>query len=201
MGRRMRACKSSNLGKHDRYFGRVDMDGPVLRDDVVVLRPLVNSDLRSLVEALQDPGISRWIPDIPYPYTNADGQTFLRIAQQGWASGRSAQFAITDAHSEQFLGTIGAGKGDSDDAAADIGYWIAAQYRRRGIATRALVLASRWCLTDWELIRLQLNADVRNEASLKVATRAGFHREGTLRSIVQHAQRIDVAFFSLLSSD
>jgi len=193
--------KSPELGTQDRYFGPVGREGPVLRDDLVVLRPLVISDLGSIVEALQDPGISRWIPDIPYPYTDAHGREFLSMAQKGWASGRSSQFAITDAQSEQFLGTVGAGKDDSDDASADIGYWIAAQHRGRGIATRALVLTARWCLSEWGLVRLQLNADVGNEASLRVATRAGFQREGTLRSIVQHGRRIDVAFFSLLSSD
>ena len=173
----------------------------MLRDDLVALRPLSNSNLGSIVEALQDPEVSRWIPDIPYPYTEEHGRQFLNMAHQGWLSGRSAQFAIAASQAEEFLGTVGAGKGDSDDASADIGYWIAAPHRRRGFATRALVLASRWCLSDWGLIRLQLNADVRNEASLKVATRAGFQREGTLRSIVQHGTRIDVAFFSLLSSD
>ena len=52
------------------------------------------------------------------------------------------------------------------------------------------------------LARLDLGADARNLASLRVAARAGFLREGTLHGLVRRgAQRSDDAVCSLLPSD
>jgi RimJ/RimL family protein N-acetyltransferase len=52
--------------------------------------------------------------------------------------------------------------------------------------------------------RLELRADRRNAASCRVAERAGFRREGTLRSTRTHArsgERIDLALYALLRDE
>jgi RimJ/RimL family protein N-acetyltransferase len=68
---------------------------------------------------------------------------------------------------------------------ADIGYWVAPWERRRRVATRALVLLSRWALATLPLFRLQVTTDPANFASQAVAERAGFRREDLLRSYVE----------------
>jgi len=52
--------------------------------------------------------------------------------------------------------------------------------------------------------RVQLRADVLNVASLRVAEKAGFTREGTLRASGfndRQSRRVDYAVFSLLPGD
>jgi RimJ/RimL family protein N-acetyltransferase len=66
----------------------------------------------------------------------------------------------------------------------DIGYWVAPWARRRRVATRAVVLLARWALATLPLFRLQVTTDPGNLASQAVAERAGFRREGLLRSYV-----------------
>jgi RimJ/RimL family protein N-acetyltransferase len=74
--------------------------------------------------------------------------------------------------------------------------------RGRGVATRALVLVARWALGEKRLGRFQLRADVENVASQRVAEKAGFVREGVLRSSLEHkGERRDVIMYSLVPED
>ena len=81
---------------------------------------------------------------------------------------------------------------------AEIGYWIRAESRNRGIATRAVRLASA-VAAEGDVLRLQLRADVENTASQRVAENAGFQREGVLRSVRfsrRKQRRIDFVMYS-----
>jgi RimJ/RimL family protein N-acetyltransferase len=64
-----------------------------------------------------------------------------------------------------------------------------------------LKLISSWALGQAGAERLQLRADVLNLPSLRVAEKAGFKRERTLRASGFNARenrRVDYAVFSLL---
>ena len=74
--------------------------------------------------------------------------------------------------------------------------------RKRGLSTRAVQLLSRWALRELDVERLALHTHPENVASQHVAERAGFVREGTLRSFDTRAHRIrEVVSFSLVLSD
>jgi RimJ/RimL family protein N-acetyltransferase len=81
---------------------------------------------------------------------------------------------------------------------AQIGYWIAANARGRGYATRAVTLLTHW-LFDLGAARVFLTIVAENEESIAVARRAGFVYEGTMRShgVWQHRRR-DVMWFAAL---
>jgi RimJ/RimL family protein N-acetyltransferase len=66
------------------------------------------------------------------------------------------------------------------------------------------MLLSAWAVDSVGAQRVQLRADVRNTPSLRVAEKAGFTREGTLRASgvnAREGRRIDYAVFSLLPGD
>ncbi len=89
-----------------------------------------------------------------------------------------------------------------DGGIGEVGYWVKREARGRGVATRALGLVARWALVDKELGRFQLRADVANEASQRVAEKAGFVREGILRSaLALKGERRDVIMYSLVRED
>jgi len=76
--------------------------------------------------------------------------------------------------------------------------------RGRGLATRALVLTARWALGHEDVARVQLRADVENEASRRVAEKAGFRLEGVLRAAhwsPRQQRRLDWAMYSLLPGE
>src|SRR5204862_6822759 len=117
-------------------------------------------------------------------------------------TGEGLSVAIADADSDAFLGTVALLRFDWPDLRAEIGYWLAAHARGSGVVTRAVELLARWALHDLGLARLALTTDAENAASQAVARRAGFTREGVLRSFEDRdGRRPDVVMFSLLPGD
>jgi RimJ/RimL family protein N-acetyltransferase len=163
-----------------------------LENDVVRLRPFDESDVPAIVAACQDPEIPRWTA-VPSPYTEADARAWL-------ASDEEESFAVVDKASGELLGSIGVRR--AGEGIAEVGYWVAKEARGRGVATRALGLMARWALVEKGLGRVQLRADVANEASQRVAEKAGFVREGVLRSSLElKGARHDAVMYSLVPDD
>jgi RimJ/RimL family protein N-acetyltransferase len=74
--------------------------------------------------------------------------------------------------------------------------------RGKGYATEALVAASRWALATGGIQRAWLTANTDNLASVRVAEKAGFTREGTLRRAGLETDGLhDLALFALLSDE
>ena len=166
---------------------------PPLGDGVVSLRPLASRDLDAVEQALRDPEITRWFDDRRLSADDVVGQ-----AQSGWEQSQAAEFAIVDG--EECVGSIWLNLGPS--WRATVGYWLLAQARGRGLVTRALLLVARWAFDEVGVQRISLLADPRNATSIGVAERAGFYREGVLRSWTDvNGERVDYVSFSLLPSD
>jgi RimJ/RimL family protein N-acetyltransferase len=183
---------------------RVQAPDPPLSDGVVVLRPWADSDVPAIAVACGDPEIAHWIDDIPAPYSRADARAYVAASQRGWKDGALWSFAVCDAETGDVLGSCGIGWQDQPHAVAEVGYWVRSEGRRRGIATRAVRLAAGWAFEACGVQRLQLRADVLNAASQRVAERAGFRREGVLRSIRysrRQQRRVDFVIFSLLRDE
>jgi RimJ/RimL family protein N-acetyltransferase len=163
-----------------------------LEDDVVRLRPFEDADVPVIAAACQDPEIPRWTA-VPSPYTEADARAWLE-------SNEEESFAVVDRVNGELLGSIGVRF--LDDGIGEVGYWVKGEARGRGVATRALELVARWALVDKGLRRFQLRADIENEPSQRVAEKAGFVREGVLRSSLVHkGERRDVIMYSLVGED
>src|ERR1700741_4828204 len=71
-----------------------------------VLRPHRDDDIPGVLDQCSDPVSQRWTT-IPVPYTRDHAAQFVceRIAR-GWHEGDYLAFAIADAESDEFLGTI-----------------------------------------------------------------------------------------------
>lgn len=140
-----------------------------LRDHDLLLRPPTRDDADAIVAEFADEDIVRYIPLIPTPYTHADAESWIERAGQAWADGSSCPFVIVDDRIGELLGGI-----EVRPLRGDIGYWVAAGARCRGIATRALRL-----VCDWRRERpLWLTTHPDNRASQRVAEKAGFQRMG-----------------------
>jgi RimJ/RimL family protein N-acetyltransferase len=168
-----------------------------LTDGVVRLRPWRPADAPAVFVACQDPLIARFVP-IPQPYTEEVARTFVEVRRRDWATEDERSFAIVDPADDELLGSIA--RHGPVGHRATFGYWLAPQARGRGFATRALRLVTDWTLRTTDLIRLDLYTDVANEASGRVAERAGFEREGLRRAwdLARNGRPIDVVFYVLV---
>jgi len=169
-----------------------------LTDGVVTLRQFTADDVTRIVEACADSETARFIPLIPVPYTQADAGAYLDLAEALWDEGERLPFAVADAATDALLGAIDVRLGE----VGSIGYWVHPAARSRGVATRALLLLSRWAVTEGGVERLELTTHPENIGSQRVAEKVGFVREGVLRSHIRFREgRRDSVLFSLLPSD
>ena len=174
---------------------------PSLADEVVLLRVPGTRDIDAITAACQDPDIPRFTR-IPSPYHRSHAELWVAHAVGGWEAGTEAAFVIVGTRTDTLLGSVGLMRVDDDRNVAEIGYWVAREARRRGIATRAVRLVSRWGARDLGIRRIELMTRVDNHASQGVATAAGFVREGVLRSFATIGCGLtDVVMFSLVAAD
>ena len=83
----------------------------------------------------------------------------------------------------------------------EVGYWLFAEARGRGLATRTVRAVAREAFATGTS-RIEENVRLGNDASERVLERAGFTREGVKRGLLRHgAGRADAMLFSLLPDE
>ena len=180
-----------------------------LSDGHVTLRLWSRNDARFMAEASADEAIRRYNgvhdrrgrPAPPLSSRAAESaidQFALRWREFATTGApRGVAFAITVARSGELVGCCGVDDWTEEDV-AQCGYWIAADARGRGYATRAVILLTGW-LFELGAARVFLTILAGNEGSIAVARRAGFGYEGTMRAhSVWQGERRDVMWFAAL---
>jgi RimJ/RimL family protein N-acetyltransferase len=146
-----------------------------ISDGAVTLRALRESDVAQLVEACADPLIARFTR-VPSPYTLEHAYAALEPA------GDEIRRAVVAAGDEaRLLGLCSLLRFAPDGRSCEVGYWLAAWARGRGVATRAVELLCAWGFEHLSLERIELHAHASNPASRAVAARAGFAELGAKR--------------------
>ena len=173
---------------------------PPLGEGGVGLRPWEDGDLDTMVAICSDPEVARFTR-VPDPYSEADARAWIDAQPGRLEAGEGLTFAIT-AGAGPPLGSVGLRIDPGDRDIAEAGYMVAPDARGRGLATTALRLASRWGLRDLGLARVHLTTHLENAASQRAAERAGFRREGVLRSWEEiGGERVDLVMYSLVAAD
>ena len=161
------------------------LETPVILGEQVTLRPVAESDIPRVVEALNDPEIRRWLPSFRSPYGPAEALAWHEGCLEAAASGSTVTWAISDPGSDHLLGVVNLFAIEAGRA-ADVGYWVHPDARARGVATEATRLALRHAFVEPEdgglgLAIVRARAAIANEASQRVLLRAGMSRAGTQR--------------------
>jgi RimJ/RimL family protein N-acetyltransferase len=135
----------------------------------------------------QPEGIAEWL---------ADGVHAPRRAGSG------VHLMMLNRAADRIIGSISLFHADWEVRSAEIGYGVRGDERGKGYATEALVAVSRWALSTGGVQRAWLTANTDNVASVRVAEKAGFTREGTLRRAGLEDDGLhDLAVFSLLDDE
>jgi len=164
------------------------------------LTPFDERHLPGFAAMLTDPDVKRFTR-LPVPTPRGFPRTWLERYEQGRRTGTSEAFAIVDEGGE-FLGCATAFGIEAGAKTGELGYMVAPGARGRGVATAALRLLTEWGFAERGLLRLELLISVDNVVSIRVAERAGYMKEGVLRSLfVKDGRREDHELWSCLPSD
>jgi RimJ/RimL family protein N-acetyltransferase len=154
------------------------MELPTLRDGDLVLRPKRPDDLDAITAACQDPEIPRWT-FVPSPYTHADAEAYFAHSTEEAAAGRAINLLAVDAQ-DRLLGSFGLMELDREPGYGEIGYWVVAEARGRGVATHGLRMLADWAREELGLTTIDVLPHKDNAPSRRVAEKAGFRDTGEL---------------------
>jgi len=173
-----------------------------LRGDGVLLAPPTRDDVDVIIELCQDEDVQKWTT-IPSPYTREDGEKFLSdIVEPGWKSTTNLTWAVRNQEDRSVIGMIGLHQ--RDPSSAEIGFWMGAPFRGKGLMTAAVRLVCEYGLDPdgAAMERVVWRAAPGNWGSRRVAWRLGFTFEGTVRSdLLQRGVRRDCWVGTLLAGE
>ncbi|MFU0506449.1 GNAT family N-acetyltransferase [Pseudaminobacter sp. NGMCC 1.201702] len=166
-------------------------DSPALKGDRITLRLPESRDyrewaaLRAESRTFLEPWEPKWAADeLGRPAWRAR----LMRYREDYANGSSIAFFIFENASGRLVGGITIGNIRHGVAqSGQIGYWIGERFAGRGFMREALVLISHYAFDTLRLHRIEAACIPDNARSIRVLEKAGFQREGLLRSYLRIA--------------
>jgi RimJ/RimL family protein N-acetyltransferase len=145
----------------------------------LLLRPWAERDIPAMVAAHRDPVMRRWLVR---PVTTAEeAHRIIEAHRANRRAGTGFGFAVLradpDGTAGSLVGAVSIRRLDDEATSGEVGYWVTAPWRGRGIAPRALNAASEWAFRLPRLRpleQLELIHSAGNQASCRVAEKAGF---------------------------
>lgn len=138
------------------------------------LRPWRVEDASWYIAQLVDPEILRFTTESADTTTDQFRDALAKLSRTSGQAG----FAIVEPESAVLAGNIAATVDDADQTTAEISYWLAAEARGRGLATRAVQELCSWIRENWPHVqRVVLWTHIDNVPSQRVALAAGFRRQ------------------------
>lgn len=150
------------------------------------LTPFTQTDASNLVKYMNDDVLYANTSKVPKPYTEEDAATWLGLCQKELAEfGKPNNWAIRH-ETEGVIGGIGAFLHTGLDGHRDeIGYWLAAPFRGKGIMTETIKSYCNYLLESRpSLIRIEAKVFAHNPASFRALEKAGFEQEGFARKLI-----------------
>ena len=174
------------------------------KDGHVGIRRVHPNDVPELFHAVRESfaQIRQWMVWCRPDYSLGDALAFVRASDQAWQAGKQYSFVIYDLRDGAILGSVGLSELNRVHHHANLGYWVRSKRTCRGVASTAVRLAARFAFDDLHLNRLELVIGLGNEASIRVAEKAGARREGILRGkLMLNGRPRDALLYALLAAD
>jgi len=161
----------------------------------LLMRPFTTADVPWVYEVSQDPVLQQYV-GVPSPYLIEHAQYFVEHLAIG--NPQRVEFVVEE--DGERLARVGLGL--RGDGTAEVGYWTAPAARGRGVAPKAVAAVCRWAFETQGLELIEWRAEIGNDASRRVAEKAGFVMEGQLRKrLVHRGQRVDAWIGSLVEDE
>jgi len=175
------------------------MIGPELINGFYLSKPS-EKDIKPFVKYLNGPLIMQNTLQIPHPYRKSDAiDWFEYVAEQERLHSRIRYWVIRNPKGK-CAGGIGFNADYKPNSHKDeIGYWLGAPFRGKGVMTSAVRVVSQIGMEAYGYARIEANVFAGNEASVKVLERCGYEYEGICRKLYKKKDRyIDALRYALV---
>lgn len=165
------------------------------------LRAWKPEDVNSVAQYANNPKIAANLRDaFPYPYTREDAKSYVEGCANEDSTRRLTRAIVVNGEA---AGSIGVFLGvDVYRKSAELGYWLAEPFWGNGIMSAAVRQICKEAFERFDIVRIHAEPFAFNSGSRRVLEKAGFTREGTLRSSVYKNGVIqDSCLYALLRED
>ncbi|WP_030156949.1 GNAT family N-acetyltransferase [Streptomyces sp. NRRL S-244] len=149
-----------------------------------LLRPWEPYDAPALVASGTDPDIQHW--NRTGRFTEARAEERIARYRANWEAEKAAIWAVAPASGGLPVGLIGLADLDLPGGSGEILYWLLPAGRGSGVMVAAVGRVGSWAFEELGLHRIRITHSVANPASCRVAEKAGFPLEGTMRGALLH---------------
>jgi RimJ/RimL family protein N-acetyltransferase len=173
---------------------------PELAGSLVTLRELRTNDAASLLAAMMNAEVTRFIS--PPPATVEGFERFIAWTHRQRAAGQSVSFAIVERGSDVAIGLFQVRSIDLDFATAEWGFAIGHEFWGTGMIVDGARLVIEFAFDVIGTHRLEARTAVMNTRGNSVLKKLGAVREGVLRkSFLRHGEFLDQSLWTLLADE
>lgn len=145
------------------------------------LRQFSDLDAGMAMDLSHDPYVPL-VGSLPPGANHDEALAWVDRQRQRHIEGMGFSFSIADRETDRSVGNIGLWVRDLDTGRAKVGYGVAPSERGHSAASDALCALTTFAWTIPQLHRVELYIEPWNAASIRTAVKAGYEREGLLRS-------------------
>jgi len=150
---------------------------PILRSDLLILRPFAQDDLPKVLALVQDKDVAATTLNIPYPCTEVEINDWFQLQRRELVEGKGLRWAVRLKETDELIGAMKLATHPEYES-AELGYWIGKPFWGNGYASKAARLVVEYGFTTLELNRIEAHAMVENTGSAKILLRLGMQEEG-----------------------
>lgn len=142
----------------------------------LLLRPILQDDAPAFARLCDDRLIARNTARIPHPYTIENAKAFVTFISNAFEAGEEYAFAVCED------GDIVACAGISpqEGGVFELGYWVGAEARRRGVAVEAAGAVACFAFEQLGASRIAAGHFTDNPVSGRVLSKLGFKPTGEI---------------------
>ncbi len=167
------------------------MKPPILRDfpesfetqrlTILTPQPGDGPEMHAAVNESLDE-LMAWMPWPKNHKTVEDSEENVRRSWVRFMERTDLMLLLLSKETGTLVGSSGLHRIDWEVPKFEIGYWCRTQFAGKGYVTEAVQGITDFAFEELRARRVEIKCDTRNKASARVAEKAGYHLEGTLRN-------------------
>lgn len=193
------------LQKPPEIFSAVMPPGRQLHASAVYLQRMYKGQAAELLRLFENnrAGLNRWLQPLPDKLNLLQMQDLIAEDHKFARQGSRLDLGVFSAEKSSLIGRIALHSVDYGiQRSAGLSYWISHEFSRSGFMTMSLATLAAFAFEEACLHRLWLNIVSDNLASLRLAEKLGFCREGLMRkNLFINGSWQDSVLLSLLETE
>lgn len=179
---------------------KIDPSRISLEGSRVLLRPLRESDAKTIYMFARDPEVQRYTL-LPSPYRPSDSRRYVRMSRSKKWVGKCIARAIVPKPGKIIAGVISLDL-NGENRRCYVGYWLARPFWGRGLAKESLQLMLQLAFETLGMNKVTSSVMHPNVRSFKLLEWAGFKPEGRQRrQILKNGEWYDELLYGLLKEE